>query len=581
MIQACTKKEILLFAVQLIVAVLPSVLIYLQKLFFTTAEQFIFEPSKHLRNSLLLVLSAWGTVMLIQWVINWIKDLSQRVIQAKVSNYLMNSLLAKISRIRFEYMDTPEVYNKLEFVSNQLLDRIYSVIYSTMSLMSNIIVLISMGGLIFLEDWRAGLIVLVGSIPACYFMYLQNTESYHRNQWEAPELRQQWYVYRLFTRRDSIREMRIGQYSQHLVKKWEDLSLKLRNHRYKYIRKFYFFSLLSNIVGYVSIGLALWLISIRVLQRDSAIGIGSFVLVYNVAGSLQSVTKNIFFNLVSVATTGKYLKDYQDLSGYPEEVLIGESDPIPEAVDITFENVSFSYPNTERLVLKDVNVTIKQGEKVAIVGENGSGKTTFILLLSGLYRPQKGKTTFVGKDLMDNLGLMRRATSFVFQDFGRYQITVADNIRIGNLYRDLSDQEIKLAAKRSGADEFIEKLDQKYNTFLGTLEEGHTDLSGGQWQKLAFARAITRQEARVMILDEQTAALDPISEAKFYHDFKDLTGDRTAIMISHRLGATKLVDRILVFDEGKIVEEGTHDELIHNKGIYYEMYEAQAQWYSA
>ncbi|NLM26314.1 MAG: ABC transporter ATP-binding protein, partial [Firmicutes bacterium] len=122
---------------------------------------------------------------------------------------------------------------------------------------------------------------------------------------------------------------------------------------------------------------------------------------------------------------------------------------------------------------------MKQGEKVAIVGENGSGKTTFILLLSGLYRPQKGKITFVGKDLMDNLGLMRRATSFVFQDFGRYQITVADNIRIGNLYRDLSDQEIKLAAKRSGADEFIEKLDQKYNTFLGTLEEGHTDLSGG------------------------------------------------------------------------------------------------------
>lgn len=145
----------------------------------------------------------------------------------------------------------------------------------------------------------------------------------------------------------------------------------------------------------------------------------------------------------------------------------------------------------------------------------------------------------------------------------------------------MSDQEIKLAAKRSGADEFIEKLDQKYNTFLGTLEEGHTDLSGGQWQKLAFARAITRQEARVMILDEQMAALDPISEAKFYHDFKDLTGDRTAIMISHRLGATKLADRILVFDDGRIVEEGTHEELMSNRGLYYEMYQAQAQWYTA
>jgi len=124
-------------------------------------------------------------------------------------------------------------------------------------------------------------------------------------------------------------------------------------------------------------------------------------------------------------------------------------------------------------------------------------------------------------------------------------------------------------------------MEQKYDTFLGTLEDGHTDLSGGQWQKLAFARAISKSEARVMVLDEQTAALDPISEAKFYHDFKELTGDRTAIMISHRLGATKLADRILVFHEGRIVEEGTHDELMRQSGLYAQMYHAQAQWYTA
>lgn len=241
--------------------------------------------------------------------------------------------------------------------------------------------------------------------------------------------------------------------------------------------------------------------------------------------------------------------------------------------------MSFAYPNTDRLVLRDINVKIRQGEKIAIVGENGSGKTTFFLLLAGLYRPQKGKIFFAGKNLEDNLGLMRRATSFVFQDFGRYQLTVADNIRIGNLYRELSDADIELAAKLIGADEFIQKLEQKYQTFLGNLEEGRTDLSGGQWQKLAFARAIAKPEARVMMLDEQTAALDPISEAKFYQEFKELTGDRIAIMISHRLGATKLADRIFVFDKGQIVEEGTHEELMKRRGLYYEMYQAQAQWY--
>ncbi len=287
----------------------------------------------------------------------------------------------------------------------------------------------------------------------------------------------------------------------------------------------------------------------------------------------------MFSDVMSMAATGKYLKDYHDLTAYTEELQLGEDDPLPQAVDIKFKDVSFSYPNTERLVLLDINVEIKQGEKIAIVGENGSGKTTFFLLLCGLYRPQSGKIIFADKELMSCLGLMRKATSFVFQDFGRYQLTVADNIRIGNMYKEMTQGEIEAAAKSSGADEFIQKLEQKYDTFLGTLEEGHTDFSGGQWQKLAFARAITKRDARVMILDEQTAALDPISEAKFYHDFRDLTGDRTAIMISHRLGATKLVDRILVFHEGKIVEEGLHEELMGLGGIYTEMYQAQAQWY--
>ena len=218
---------------------------------------------------------------------------------------------------------------------------------------------------------------------------------------------------------------------------------------------------------------------------------------------------------------------------------------------------------------------------MAIVGENGSGKSTFVALLCGLYQPQRGRITFAGKELSEVLGLMRRATSFVFQDFGRYQLTVADNIRIGNTYRELTEGEIITAAKRADADGFIQEMEQKYNTFLGSLEQGRTDLSGGQWQKLAFARCITRQEAKVMILDEQTAALDPISEARFYREFRELTGDRTAIMISHRLGATKLADRILVFHEGRIVEEGTHEKLMSKNGLYAQMYEAQAQWYTA
>lgn len=455
------------------------------------------------------------------------------------------------------------------------------MIYSSLGLITSLITLTSVGALVLAEDWRIAVVIISGTIPAIILMRLQNEEGYYQAQWEAPELRQQWYVYNLFVKRDGIREMRVGQYSGYLMEKWADLSLKLRNHRYKFIRKYYVFNLLSNICGYTTLGIALWLICRQMFDPASGVGIGSFVLIYGAARNLQGIMRSIFYELLGLSTTGKYIKDYFELLELDSENLTGEEEPLPKHADIVFENVSFHYPNTERLVLKDINVTIKQGEKVAIVGENGSGKSTFVALLCGLYRPQKGRITFAGRDLAESLGLMRRATSFVFQDFGRYQLTVADNIRIGDMYRELTESEIITAAKRADADSFIQEMDQKYNTFLGTLEEGRTDLSGGQWQKLGFARAITRQEAKVMVLDEQTAALDPISEAKFYHDFKELTGDRTAIMISHRLGATKLADRILVFHEGRIVEEGTHAELMQKGGLYAEMYAAQAQWYTA
>lgn len=579
--EACGPKEIGLLTVGLLGYLIPAGMIFLQKEFFNHAEQLVIDPSSTVIRDIAVTLALWSGLMLAQWVVGIIEGHASRLVNIRINNYMMNRLLGKIGSIRYEYMDTPEVFNKLEWVSRELPNRIAQVVYSSLGFVGSLLAGSSVGALGFSEDWRIALIIIAGGIPACLFVHLQNDEEYYRAQWESPELRQQWHVFRLFTRRDSIREMRVGQYSDYLMEKWADLSLQLRNHRYKYIRKYYLFNVLSNIFNYASIGVALWIVCLRIFDPVSGTGIGSFMLVYGVAMSLQGDIISLFSDISGVAATGKYLKDYYDLLRYDSEELAGEDDPLPENGDITFENVWFHYPNTDRYVLQDINVTIKQGEKVAIVGENGSGKSTFVALLCGLYQPQRGRITFAGKELSEVLGLMRRATSFVFQDFGRYQLTVADNIRIGNTYRELTEGEIITAAKRADADGFIQEMEQKYNTFLGSLEQGRMDLSGGQWQKLAFARCITRQEAKVMILDEQTAALDPISEARFYREFRELTGDRTAIMISHRLGATKLADRILVFHEGRIVEEGTHEKLMSKNGLYAQMYEAQAQWYTA
>jgi len=577
MFKACDSKELMMFGAGLLAAAVPSAILYLQKEFFARVEQYLAQPSQVFIVGIMLLLAGWALLEIVQCVSDLFGVAAERRIGAKINKFVLNKLLAKMAAIRYEYMDTPDVYNRLQWVSNELPNRISQVVNDSMSFCYRVVQVFAMLSLVLTQDWRIALIVILGAIPYFLLVRMQLNEEYQRAQSEAPILRQEGYVFSLFMRRDSIREMRVGQYADYLLKKWKDLCVKVRSHRY--IRKYFFLNLLSSVIGYVSIGIALGFVCARILDPASGTSVDAFVLVYGIAASLQMRVTSFLSEVMSMAATGRYLRDYDDLSAYAEELLLGENEIIPQKADIIFENVSFAYPNTDRLVLRDINVKIRQGEKIAIVGENGSGKTTFFLLLAGLYRPQKGKIFFAGKNLEDNLGLMRRATSFVFQDFGRYQLTVADNIRIGNLYRELSDADIELAAKLSGADEFIQKLEQKYQTFLGNLEEGRTDLSGGQWQKLAFARAIAKPEARVMMLDEQTAALDPISEAKFYQEFKELTGDRIAIMISHRLGATKLADRIFVFDKGQIVEEGTHEELMKRRGLYYEMYQAQAQWY--
>lgn len=315
--------------------------------------------------------------------------------------------------------------------------------------------------------------------------------------------------------------------------------------------------------------------------RDPAIGLGAFMLVVSVAGQMQTLTANMFFSVAQFASHAKYMKDFFDLENLEYEetgALDADADPLNDT-DISFENVSFAYPNTSAVVLKDINVTIRQGEKIAIVGRNGSGKSTFVNLLCALYELQEGRIRVGGTAIEYNIVQVRKSISAVFQDFGRYEDTIRFNISISDRQRKLNDQALLALCEQTGAYEFISERVKGLDDIVGVYSEYGNNLSGGQWQKTAITRAMYHDDARIVILDEPTAALDPVAEADLYRNFASLTGDKTTILISHRLGITSIVDRILVFDEGRIVEDGSHDELMKRGGIYSEMYEAQAQWY--
>jgi ATP-binding cassette subfamily B protein len=253
--------------------------------------------------------------------------------------------------------------------------------------------------------------------------------------------------------------------------------------------------------------------------------------------------------------------------------------PRPVRHGIEFDQVSFKYPGTSVDVLKDVSFAIGPGEHVALVGENGSGKTTLVKLLCRLYDPTGGTVRIDGIDLREfKLDELRANLAVVFQDYARYYLTARENIWVGNVSLPADSEQIAEAARKTGADSVIRALPQGYDTVLGRQFENGVELSVGQWQKLALARAFLR-EAPLIVLDEPTAALDPRAEAEVFDHFHELATGRTAIFISHRLSTVRHADRILVLVNGSIAEAGAHEDLVERAGVYASLFETQAKHY--
>jgi ATP-binding cassette subfamily B protein len=247
---------------------------------------------------------------------------------------------------------------------------------------------------------------------------------------------------------------------------------------------------------------------------------------------------------------------------------------------VRFEQVSFSYPGSEEPALRQINLHIKPGDSLALVGENGSGKTTLIKLLTRLYQPDAGRILLDGLDLQQWQGdALRQRIGVIFQDFGRYQFLVGENIGAGDINHFEDRQRWQRAAEMGMAHEFIDKLPQKYDTQLGKWFKGGRELSGGQWQKIALARAFMRSKADLLVLDEPTATMDAAAESSIFEHFRELSRGKMTILISHRFSTVRMADQIVVIDKGRIVEQGSHEQLMKLGGQYAYLFSLQAQGY--
>jgi len=497
----------------------------------------------------------------------------------KFSNFTSIRIMQHAAGLDLDQFEDSTFYDKLERARQQTTGR--TVLLS--QVLGQVQDLISMGflavGVMTFNPWLI-LLLVVAVVPAFLGESHFNDRSYALTRSQTEERRELDYLRYLGASDDTAKEVKLFGLSDFLVGRFRTLAEKFYSDgRALMIRRSAWgtlFALLGS-VGYYS---AYVVIIFRAVNGSLSIGDLTFL-----AGSfrqLRSLLEGILSRFTSVSQGAIYLQDlFEFFEIRPRIVTVAQPRPFPRPIreGFRFENVGFRYQHSERWANRHLNFTLRAGERLALVGENGAGKTTLIKLITRLYDPTEGRILLDGVDLREyDPAELRRQVGVIFQDYLRYQMTMAQNIAVGNIDRQSDRELIEAAARQSLAHALAERLPARYDQELGRRFRGGVELSGGEWQKVALARAFFR-DAQLLILDEPTAALDARAEYEVFQRFAALTKGRTAVLISHRFSTVRMADRILVLERGEMLEIGSHEELLAKGGRYAELFDLQASGY--
>jgi ATP-binding cassette subfamily B protein len=574
---------------RLIRALLPIITLYIGKLIIDEAVRLVglglgFDDlgtawrSGHLTHLLWLLLFEFGLAILSD-LLGRMVSYADGLLSELFTNATSIRLMEHAATLDLEDFEDPDLQDKLDRARRQtmgrmnLMSQLFGQVQDTITVISFAI------GLLVYAPWLI-LLLAIALVPAFVGEAHFNALNYSLNfQW-TPERRQLEYLRQMGASVETAKEVKIFSLNRFFIARFKQLSDKFYAANKALAGKRAFWGTLLAALGTLGYYVAYAYIAWRTVKGDFSIGDLTFL-----AGSfrrLRQLLEGLLIGFSQVASQALFLDDlYSFFEIKPEIASQPDALPVPRPITrgFVFENVGFRYPDAARWALRELNFELHAGEVLALVGENGAGKTTLVKLLARLYDPDEGRILLDGRDLRDyDLDDLRANIGVIFQDFVRYHLTAGENIGVGQI-DDMGNRErIDAAARRSGADEVIAGLPLGYDQLVGRRFKTGVDLSGGQWQKIAIARAYMR-DAQVMILDEPTAALDARSEFEVFERFKELSDDRTAVLISHRFSSVRMADRILVLAEGRLEASGTHEQLLAQGGRYAELFELQAAGY--
>ncbi|MBE8988308.1 ABC transporter ATP-binding protein [Nostoc sp. LEGE 12450] len=503
----------------------------------------------------------------------------QSLLRALMGQRVNVLILEKALTLDLRQFEDSEFYDKLTNARREASVRPLSLVNRTFGLVQNALSLITYGILLVNFSAWAVVVLILAAMPVFIAETKFAGEGFRLFSWRAAETRQQHYLENLLAREDFVTEVKLYQLGEMLLGRYRNLFHQLYGEdRDLTLRR----GLWGYLLGLVSTGAFYLAYAWIVLETvRGKISLGDMTMYLTVFRQGQSTFSNALTSIGGMYEDNLYLSNLYDFLEEEVPKSWGKATIGLNPQDgIRFENVSFTYPGSSKPALTNISLHLKPREKLAIVGENGSGKTTLIKLLTRLYTPDSGRIFLDGLDLQEwDVDVLRRRIGVIFQNFVRYQFTVGENIGVGDVEHLENKNRWQTAAEKGMAQSFIDQLPQSFQTQLGRWFKGGQELSGGQWQKIALSRAFMRSQADILVLDEPTSAIDAQAEFEIFNHFRAITQNQMVLLISHRFSTVRMADKIVVIENGEVIEQGTHEELLQLKGRYAKLFLLQAAGY--